>query len=169
MACHSPAINQHQFLESGYYFGENNIDMAKVWGRIRYDDSYFILEVQFDVTEENCFDLVGNRNHQLYMVNCTEQLFKKYGIRRNNWTVSQCVYFLRKLNMLNKCVFPFEFVRVVDLYNHSTSKTQYALKYLGHRANYTIINPRIIVCAFQKDDIHLLNKRIFFSSPIVSL
>ena len=169
MAYHSPEMNRHQFLGSGYYFWENNIEMAMVWGRVRYDDIYFILEVQFDVTEENCFDLVGNRNHQLYLVDCLEKLYKNFGINRNNWSISQCVYFLRKFNVFNQFVLPFNFFRVVDLHTHSTSKTQYALQFLAHRGNYTIINPRIIVCAFQKEGINLTNKRIVFSSPIVSL
>lgn len=169
MAYHDPEMNQHQFVGPGFYFWENNIEMANVWGKLRYNDQYYILEVLFELTEENCFDLVGNRNHQLYMVDCLKQLFIKSGVQRDYWTINQCIHFLRKLNELNKKIFPFQYVRVIDLYKHATIKKQYSLKFLKHRQNYTVINPRIIVCAFNKDDINLLNKRIVFSSPIVSL
>lgn len=168
-AIHNTEQNQFQFLGTGYYFWENNIDMAKAWGRIRYGGDYYVLALDFELLEESCFDLVGNRTHQLFLIECIKTLWHKRGVKRNEWNLSECVQFLRKINKLDVRIFPFQLVRTMDLYNHLTSSLQFKLKYLSNKENYTIVNPKIVICSFSKGALLLHTKRIVYNASNANL
>lgn len=127
------------------------------------------MAIELELLECNCFDLVGNRRHQLFLVECIEALISKRGINRRNWTANQCVQFLRNLNELDTRVFPYQFIRAVDLFRHMSIKTQYVLRFLEEKENYTIINPKIVICAFAKEALNLQSKRIVYSSSKLDL
>jgi hypothetical protein len=71
--------------------------------------------------------------------------------------------FLRKLNRENDNVFPYKLIRAIDLHNH-TVKAQRSIKFIENKENYTIINPKLVIFAFEKEDLNLPTKRIVVSS-----
>jgi len=161
---HNPGNNKYQFLGSGYYFWDNNLELAKSWGKSRCNNDYYVVEIDFELTSENCFDLVGNRNHQIYLLKMLDILKKETGHDKNKtWTLNQCVEFLRKLNRENDNVFPYKLIRAIDLHNH-TVKAQRSIKFIENKENYTIINPKLVIFAFEKEDLNLPTKRIVVSS-----
>ena len=161
---HNPEVAKFQFLGSGYYFWDNNIELAKVWGKGHYNDNYYVVEIDFELTSDNCFDLVGNRYHQIHLINCLKEYEVSTGENKSNWTVNQCIQFLRELNEVNEEVFPYKFVRAVDLLKHTKFKAQHLMKFIDNKDNYTIINPKIVICVFDKDELNLQTKRIVHSS-----
>jgi hypothetical protein len=162
---HNLKENKIQFVGSGYYFWDNNIDLAKTWGRGHYNDDYYVIEIDFELTTDNCFDLVGNRSHQIHLINALRQYESETGRKKDNWTLNQCIQFLKELNKVDANIFPFKFVRAIDLLNHVRyAKAQLLMNFTNEKENYTIINPKIIICAFEKEDLILHSKRIVASS-----
>lgn len=161
---HNPEQEKFQFLGSGYYFWDNNIELAKVWGRGHCNNDYYIVEVDFDLTSDNCFDLVGNRYHQIHLINYLHVFKEITGEDKKDWTINQCIQFLRELNEEDEEVFPYKFVRAIDLLKHTKFKAQHLMKFLDKKKNYTIINPKIVICVFDKEEINLQSKKIVYSS-----
>jgi hypothetical protein len=161
---HNPEEEKFQFLGSGYYFWDNNIELAKVWGKGRYSDDYYVIEIDFELTSENCFDLVGNRYHQIHLLNYIKEYEELTGENKEDWTVNQCIQFLRELNIEDEQVFPYKFVRAVDLLKHTKFKAQHLMKFIDSKENYTIMNPKIVICVFDKEELNLQSKKIVHSS-----
>lgn len=165
LAKHDPNKKKIQFVGSGYYFWDNNIDLAKIWGKSHYDNSYYVVEIDFELTEDNCYDLVGNRKHQIHLMNFIKQFEDETGNNKEHWTLNQCVQLLRELNKHNNDIFPFKFIRAIDLLNHERyAKAQHLINFTNEKDNYTVINPKMIICAFEKEDLILHSKKIVASS-----
>ncbi|MDM1373853.1 hypothetical protein [Myroides marinus] len=139
LAEHNPEEDKYQFLGTGYYFWDNNKDLAKIWGRSRYDNNYRIIAIDFELTQDNCYDLVGNRSHQIDLVNKMKLFDSKQNENKSeNWTVNQCITFLRTLAKKDKAVFPYDFIRAVDLLNHKKhKKAQKQIEFIKEKQNYT--------------------------------
>lgn len=162
---HNPAQGKHQFLGSGYYFWDNNLELSKVWGKNRCGNNYFVIEIDIDLLSENCYDLVGNRNHQIHLMNALKEYEAELGVDKSKeWTLNQCISFLKELSNVDEQIFPYKLVRAVDLLNHEQYKeAQKLIKFTSEKGNYTIINPKIVIFAFDKQDLNLETKRIVAS------
>lgn len=161
-----PEEGKVQFLGTGYYFWDNNIQMANVWGKHRYDGKYAIIEVDFNLTSDTCYDLVGNRTHQIDIVERLRKLSESSrSDKPNKWTLRQFLSFMLKLAERNCNVFPYEMVRAIDLLNHTKyKKEQELINFTKDKKNYTLLNPKIVICVFDKNTLNLQTKRIVFTS-----
>jgi hypothetical protein len=63
---HNPKERKHQFLGTGFYLWDDNIEMARIWGEKHCNGSYVIVEMKVDIDPNICFDLVGNRKHMRF-------------------------------------------------------------------------------------------------------
>lgn len=148
------------FLSEGYYFWDDNIEMAKVWGYNHYKNDYFIIECELDINENKCFDLVGNRKHQIFLTN----FINKYNKSGNITNLSYLINILRKLNKeKNNNIFPFESVRAIDYIPPIEYKIK-KIKFRNDLKQYTILNPKIAICFFSKNSLPLQNIKIIFKS-----
>ena len=125
LAEHKPNEGKVQFLGTGYYFWDNNLELAKIWGKSHYGGKYAIIEVDFDLNSDINYDLVGNRSHQIDLV---ERLRILTNNSDNDLEVQELIYFTEDKN------------------------------------NYTIINPKIVICVFDKNALNLQTKKIVFTS-----
>ena len=161
-AIHDETKDKYQFLGTGYYFWDNNLELAKVWGKNHYFNQYVVVEVDFELTEANCYDLVGNRNHQIDIIKKMKDLRRSLSNSKSeNWSISNYITFMRNASKINKDIFPFEMVRAIDLLDHiKYSKKQYKIKFVDSKHNYTVLNPKIVICVFDKNSLDLNSKRV---------
>ncbi|MBI9065132.1 MAG: hypothetical protein JEZ14_24320 [Marinilabiliaceae bacterium] len=161
---HNVNEEKYQFLGSGYYFWDDNIELAKSWGKFHYNNDFHVFEFDFEINSDNCLDLVGNRSHQKYFM----ELFRIYeehtGDTKENWSICQCIEFLKILTTKNEKIFPFKMIRAIDLLNHNKYKEQFRTKFVAHKGNYTVINPKMVICVITKQDVPLQSKKIVFTS-----
>ena len=147
-----------QFLGSGYYFWDNNIEMARFWGKKHYQSDYYIIEATLELKKSYFLDLVGNREHMIYFMKLKET-FKKFGFDREKWSMGHFIEFLKKLELdEKKGVFPFKIIRALD-YSPNTKYSD-KVNFVGNKKNYTLLNPRIIICLIEIIDNILYDKKI---------
>lgn len=160
---HNPDEGKFQFLGSGYYFWDNNFELSKLWGKGHYKNDYFVVEFEFDLKTDECLDLVGNRYHQLFIVNYLKK-FEARGYNREKWSLCQCLEFLKELNKKDDTIFPFKLIRAVDLLNHTEYQKQFSRKFVNNKKNYLILNPKMVICALEKSIVPLHTKKIIHES-----
>ncbi len=162
LAIHSPDGNalqpaRLQFLGQGYYFWDNNIEMAMLWGKHHYNNDYFIIESKISITEKNCFDLVGNREHMILLTELITWL-KSRGHDKSNWEISKCIEFLKQTGM-----FKFKCIRAVD---HLPPKEyiQEAYAFVENNKHFTVLNPKIAICMLKMHGLPLQTKKLVYES-----
>lgn len=151
-----------QFLGQGYYYWDNHIEMAKIWGRTHYRNSFYILSCQIDISHKKCFDLVGNRSHQIYLTETMNRLNKR-GFETNHWEISKCLEYLKKLALSDINVFPYENIRALD-YLPPEELQQIEYYFVTNNQHYTILNPKIAICVIDKESLPLQSQKIIFES-----
>ncbi len=62
------------FLGEGYYFWDNNLELAKKWGEKRYRNFYYVVEFILVIDENKILDLVGNREDILWLKKIKKQI-----------------------------------------------------------------------------------------------
>jgi len=56
-------------------------------------------------------------------------------------------------------------IRAIDLLNHKKyEKVHELILFTEDKDNYTVINPKIVICVFDKNRLNLQTKRIVFTS-----
>lgn len=161
---HNPEEEKYQFLGSGYYFWDNNFELSKLWGSSHYNNDYFVIEFEFDLKSDECLDLVGNRFHQLHIINYLKEFEKETGKNKEKWSLCQCIEFLKELNKIDNTVFPFKLIRAVDLLKHTNYQKQFLRKFVNNKENYLILNPKMVICALEKSTVPLHTKKIIHES-----
>ncbi len=151
-----------QFLGQGYYYWDNNFEMAKIWGKTHCQNNYYILECEIDISAEKCLDLVGNRYHQIFITETIERL-KKRGLNRENWEISKCIEYLKRLSVLDINVFPYENIRALD-YLPPEDLKQIEYFFVTNNKHYTVLNPKIAICVIDKKSLPLQKQKIIFES-----
>lgn len=166
LAEHKPNEGKVQFLGTGYYFWDNNLELAKIWGKSHYSGRFAIIEVDFDLNSDTNYDLVGNRSHQIDLMERLKILINNSdNDKTKKWTLSQFLTFMQNIAVINSDVFPYKMVRAVDLLNHKRNfKVQELIRFTEDKDNYTIINPKIVICVFDKNALNLETKKIVFTS-----
>ena len=151
-----------QFLGQGYYFWDNNFDMARIWGRTHYSNDFFILEYDIDISETKCFDLVGNRGHQIFLITMLKKL-KEKGYERDYWEISRCIEYLKRLAFRDNSVFPYENIRAID-YLPPDELQQIEFYFVKGTKHYTILNPKMAICSLNKDTLPLQSVKMIYES-----
>lgn len=160
---HKVEEEKYQFLGSGYYFWDNNLELAKKWGEFHYNNKYYIFEFKFDIKVDTCLDLVGNREHQFFFKKMFDIYEKETGDNKEDWSICQCIEFFKTLRKKNSKIFPFKMIRAVDLLNHTKYKQQFQMKFVKTKKNYTIINPKMVICVMSEQDVPQAKKLVFTS------
>jgi len=150
------------FIGAGYYFWEYNLDYAKVWGKNHYNNSYFIVESEIIINEDSLYlDLAGNREHLVGFVELLKEFELIDEIGTQGIDLCHIISYLR--DEFPEEVFPFKVIRAVDYKNNETSGIKIAFN--NELRSYTILNPRIIICYKNKEDI-VYNKKPFLKFAV---
>lgn len=89
-----PCSREDAWLSYGFYFWEHSIKPAHYWGKRWCQSKYIICQAFCDLTENNCFDLVGNVNHNELFTQTVEYLIQIEFITPET-TVQHVIDFLR--------------------------------------------------------------------------
>jgi len=153
--------NKLPFLGAGYYFWDDNIEMAKYWGYSHYDNSYYVIESRLNMPHDLLLDLVGNRQHMKYLVEIITRL-KKEGHYRQHWQLSQGFEYLKWLNSRKPGIFPFTIIRGID--NNARPQKQFTYYYVKNKQSFIDLNPRLVICLIEKNPVVLQSRHIVFES-----
>jgi hypothetical protein len=147
------------FLGSGYYYWEENLDMAHYWGKTHYKGNYFIIENTLALEGDKFLDLVGNRKHMKFVKDLTTRLASK---GRPAWNIGTVLEFARRMNEArnNAIKFPFKAVRAIDEWVDDKKREKYY--FVEGKKNFTYLNPRLVICVYEKENVVLTPTRIIF-------
>lgn len=146
-----------KFLGSGYYFWDDNIEMAHNWGRVHFHCNYYIIECELHLKSEIFLDLVGNRSHLRYFKQLIKK-FEEYGFSRSKWTIGAFIEFLKSKEKDMPGIFPFKAIRSID--NSVIPKNKNTIQFVDNKPNYTNLDPRLVICLIEKNDVILQSKKI---------
>ena len=157
-----PKKQKLQFLGQGYYFWDNNFEMARIWGKSDCNNHFFIIECEIEISETKCFDLVGNRNHQIFLIDMLKKM-KNKGYNRDHWEISKCIEYLKLLAKHDHAVFPYESIRAID-YLPPHELQQIEFHFVKGNKHYTILNPKMAICALKKETLALHTVKLVYES-----
>ncbi len=126
-----------------------------MWGNMKYNNKYYVIESELELKSDYFLDLVGNRKHMKFMVT----VMKQYAGNRN-WSIGALIEFLKKLSEIDAKVFPFKVIRAVD--NSITKQTKYY--FVEGKPNFTDLTPRIAICLLDLNVLYLKSKKIIYQS-----
>lgn len=166
-AIHNPTTGKQQFLGTGYYFWDNNIEAAKFWGNVHYKGNYLIFEANLTIPEERFLDLVGSRKAMIY----AQALMKRFKDRNQNseyWELGKFIEFMKEVANKPgfKDVFPYTVFRAVD--NSAAVKDDNKYFFVAEKTNYTNLNPRLVICLAEKSSLVLQNFRVVYPEKYAS-
>lgn len=152
--------NKTPFIGGGHYFWEYNFEYAKVWGKMHYENSFFIVESEILITNDNeesfYLDLAGNREHLVGFVELLNEFKLLDELGSDGIDLSYIINYLREQPQE---VFPFKVIRAVDYKNNE--KLGIKIDFNSNMESYTILNPRIIISYKNKEDI------VYFKKPFL--
>lgn len=158
LAEHKPSEGKYQFLGEGYYLWDENIEMAHYWGKMHYKNKYAVIEMNIELTENNCLDLVGNRKHMSFILNVLRKLSEK-GFNRENWELSKCIEYLKRISLKNSNIFPYNIIKSID---YRSPKDQQKIFFVKNNTHFTILNPKIALCVIDKKRLPLRSKKLIY-------
>ncbi len=142
---------KHKFLGSGFYFWDNNVNMAHAHGQKNYKRKYFIFEAELNLLDDWFLDLAGNRIDMIRFQEIMSKL-KEIDINTQNWTLAHFIEFLK-----SKEKFPYRAIRAID----TSIDPKDVVKFVSDRSNFINLNPIFIICLLDKEqDIILSFKHI---------
>ncbi len=140
------------FLGEGFYFWDDNIEIAHWWGKTHYNNKYTILQYDFTLEGDSFLDLVGSRQDIYILLGLRKKLIERGDVEEKDLSVSKCIELLKKIERNTPGVFPYTIIRAMDI----RCKTNgWSFVNDKRRCGTLITNPRIIICFFCKKDIPL--------------
>lgn len=139
--------NVDQFLGAGYYFWDDHIEMAHIWGEEHYHGKYTIVESSVYIGIDSCFDLVGCRKHMNYLIELERNLLSMNIKKKSQWQIGELIDFITSLE--EPKLFPYKCIRAVD---HLAPQTleQNKKKFVNNNKHFTILSPKIALCVLDK-------------------
>lgn len=166
---HAPFLAENQrgskvqFLGSGYYFWDDNIGMAHRWGELHFKGNYCVLEFELNMPENLFLDLVGNRQHMRTFIKMAESIQTMYKSSAK-MNIGEIIELLKKISTDKPEIFPYKIIRAIDLMPKDEQSKWY---FAPSKQNYTLLNPRIIICLLEKNSLLLqLREIVHFSGQI---
>jgi hypothetical protein len=162
MSIFDEKIGNRPFLGTGYYFWDNNRNVAEEWGRKHYNGHYCILEALLRIENDIFFDLVGSTLHQQMLITLSQK-FVDYGFSRDNWQLGKFIEFLKDLNNNSDYhgVFRYKAIRAMDVTPKPGFLVRFVRKKKTKDIHYTDLAPRYIICIISLESISLVNKNVY--------
>lgn len=156
----SPQNRKYQFLGTGYYLWENDIEQAKYWGKKHYKNSFFVVEFECNVDERYILNL-NEREGQLKYEEILNILENK--IKKNKKTIDiKSMAISRVLQLLysptNNISFDYKAIKVRDAY--SSERRQREVRFTSEKPNSTYFD---FVCFYyfrDKRDMNVISNKI---------
>ncbi len=151
-SCYNKLTNNEPYLGDGFYFWDDNLPLAEWWGKIHYNNSYTILEYDLDLFGDHFLDLVGSRQDFIYFQTLVDRIRQYPGCE--NFGVCKCIKFLLEREKSKQGTFPIRIVRALDI-----SRVE-GMEFAENKKGRMLLDPRIIICFFDKNDIPLRTAKV---------
>lgn len=148
------------FLGEGYYYWDYDLKYAKVWGKINYQNSFYIIVSNLNMPDDVYLDLVGSKLQMDYFIKLMYR-FRNRGLNAKNWQLSRFIEFMKKFREKDYSAFPFEIIRSFDFKASNDRENDF---FFNDMKNFTNLTPRYIICFISKSDVFLQTKEIAFES-----
>ncbi len=154
------------FLGEGYYFWENNLELAKIYGNKRYNGKFFVLEFVLNINDERMLDLVGSREDILWFKNFIEKIKKHFHLIKDK--IEKKLGFLVKEDItvgfaieLMKILNVFENIDVIKAIDASYTKERLNFRF---KKEFLNLNPKIFYCFIKWENNFYSSKKIIFKT-----
>ena len=141
--------NGDAYLGQGFYFWDDNIEYARHWGRVHYDNHYTILGYDFELSGDQFLDLVGSRKDISYFHRLYDDIRKREQCK--DFGISKCIQILQIVEKEAPGVFPIKIIRAADYNINKKGGTVF----VAGKRGFTRLNPCYIICFFDRNDISL--------------
>lgn len=148
--------NEEQFLGSGYYLWEDDIEQAHHWGKVHYNNQYYIVAFECEIDEKSLLDL-NNREGQkefFELYKLYEKRAKQINRNLNKIHLNTFFNFWFK-DKLGK--FTYKAIKVKD---GIASKREQRFDFTSHKPNYTYLGGVYFYFFKRKEDMNVINKEI---------
>ncbi len=141
----------YQFLGEGYYFWDYNIQRAHKWGKEHYSGDYKILEVPLELSGEKFLDLVGSRKDVITLLKVMRSMKKIVPANK----IGAFMHGMQQVKKKNPKKWPYSIIRALNLKDNVITMP------FNHIVDSKLlINPEVIICFYDRNDINLQNKHI---------
>ncbi len=162
----APFISTNSFLGTGYYFWEENLDLAHWWGVAHCDEEYIICEGSIKCDDSVYLDLVGNVKHQRLMRELetllSAEVMRAFNTKRI--ALGMLIEFCKRLGATKRLEFPFKVIRAVD--HHA--RVEHGMVFTLAKGSFIDLDPRIIICLTEKKPVFLSGVKIIFPQKYVT-
>lgn len=150
------------WLGEGYYFWENYIDFAHLWGKNGGYEATGYLICQADAKiDDNCFDLYNNLLHREEFLKILELLKESGIIKRETVLVGEVISFFKK-----KGKFKYNAIRAEgnDTLQNKIEISSFIkrIKFTSNSRAYLELMPQIQICLLEKNALSLQNFSIVY-------
>lgn len=139
-------IEKYQFLGSGYYFWDNNIERAHKWGQQHYNGKYKILELPLELKGDHFLDLVGSREDIMTLVNALKEI-------ENNIPDLKLGAFFHVMQIIEKYrpgSWPYTIIRALNVKSNADK-----IPFNHIKGSRMLLDPEIIICFYEKKELNL--------------
>lgn len=151
-------MNKGLFLGSGYYFWEDDIKQARYWGKVHYNNQYYIVAFECEIDEDFLLDLNSREGQKEFFELCNLYIQKAKRIKRNINKIYLNVFF----NSLFEDKFGIEFVykaiKVKDQF--ASSKREKEFLFTSNKPNCTYLGGVYFYLFKRKEDMKVINNGI---------
>jgi len=147
----NPQNRKYQFLGAGYYLWEDDIEQAKLWGKVHYKNSYFVVEFECDIEEEDILNL-NEREGQKALFEMIENIQTELEVNLRRLPLSRIFSLIYKSDI----TFNYKTIKVKDEF--SSRKRQEAFKFTSVKDNFTYLGG--VYFYFFKNKIDFVSKKI---------
>lgn len=148
---------QKCYLGSGYYFWDDNVELAKWYGN-KYTSrsgNIIICEGDFSIERNSMFDLVGCRQDQRKIIELIKEFWdvywEEYHLSEEIENIELSVFLemlFQEAEVSEENFFSYECVRAVDIsFEDDFSEYDHAIeKFVIGKPGFAVLSPKIIIC-----------------------
>ncbi|WP_315101003.1 hypothetical protein [Capnocytophaga sputigena] len=151
-------LNKEQFLGSGYYLWEDDIEQAKYWGKERYNNQYYIVAFQCEIDEDFLLDLNSREGQKEFfeLYSLYEKRAKQ--INQNVNKIPLNTFFNFWFKGKSGIKFAYKTIKVKD--EIASLKREQRFDFTFHKPNYTYLGGVYFYFFKRKEDMNVINKEI---------
>lgn len=151
------------FLGDGYYMWDYNLETAHWWGNVHYKSKYAILSYPLTLSGDTFLDLVGSRKDMEDFRALVAKVRSMPGCE--SFGIAKSIMMLEWLNSLreNGEVFDYKVIRAVDA---TKKRSNQIYSFVSARNSATNLDPRILICFKDKNDIPLHRAKVVHNAYI---
>ena len=128
----NPQNRKYQFLGTGYYLWEDDIEQAKRWGEVHYKNSFFVVEFECDIEEEDILNL-NEREGQKALFEMIKNIQIEFGVNLRGLPLSKIFSLIYKSHI----TFNYKAIKVKD--ECFSRGRQEVFRFVSTKKNFTYL------------------------------